>query len=113
LRIALCVEDKQEKLDVKKKDAANMTFIGLMLWCPTLDPAIRGSDTSLRPLLASTLVSTIVPWDSVTRFFASGFFPESVSPQPQGIPLGLFQILGDIRKSRCTTTGGKFFHKFL
>jgi hypothetical protein len=40
--------------------------------------------------------------DSVTRFFASGFF-ESVSPQPQSIPLGPFQIFskirGDIRKS--------------
>jgi hypothetical protein len=35
------------------------------------------------------------------RFFASGFFHESVSP------LGTFQIFskicGDIRKSRCTT----------
>ncbi len=49
-------------------------------------------------------------------FFASGFFHESVSPQPQSIPLGPFQIFskirGDIRKSRCTTgindTGGKF-----
>jgi hypothetical protein len=44
--------------------------------------------------------------DSVTRFFASGFFHEAVSPQPQSIPCG------DIRKSRCTTglndTGGKF-----
>jgi hypothetical protein len=44
------------------------------------------------------------------------FFHKSVSPQPQSIPLGLFRIfskiLGDIRKSRCTTsindTGGKF-----
>jgi hypothetical protein len=30
--------------------------------------------------------------DSVTRFFASGFFHESVSPQPQSIPLGTFRI---------------------
>ncbi len=50
------------------------------------------------------------------RFFASGFFHQSVSPQPQSIPLGPFRIFlkirGDIRKSRCTTgvndTGGKF-----
>ncbi len=39
---------------------------------------------------------------SVTRFFASGFFHESVSHQPQSIPLGPFQIFskirGDIRK---------------
>jgi hypothetical protein len=38
------------------------------------------------------------------RSFASG---ESVSPQPQSIPLGPFQIFskirGDIRKSKCTT----------
>jgi hypothetical protein len=48
-------------------------------------------------------------------FFSSGFFHESVSSQPQSIPLRLFQIFskihGDIRKSRCTTgindTGGK------
>jgi hypothetical protein len=65
--------------------------------------------------------------DNVTRFFATGFFHESVSPQPQSIPLGPFQkflkTLEDIRKSRCTTgvndtesiivsginnTGGKF-----
>ncbi len=30
--------------------------------------------------------------DSVTRFFASGFFPVSVSPRPQSIPLGPFWI---------------------
>ncbi len=49
-------------------------------------------------------------------FWFSGFFYESVSPQPQSIPLGPFQIFSkirkDIRKSRCTTgvndTGGKF-----
>ncbi len=58
--------------------------------------------------------------DSVTRFFASGLFHESVSTQPQSIPVGPFQIFskirGDIRKSRCTTgindTGGKFCHQF-
>jgi hypothetical protein len=46
--------------------------------------------------------------------FCLWFFHESVSPQPQSIPLGPFQIflkiLGDIRKSRCTAgindTGG-------
>jgi hypothetical protein len=50
------------------------------------------------------------------EFFASGFFHESVSPQPQSIPLRPFQIIskicGDIRNSRSTTgvndTGGKF-----
>jgi hypothetical protein len=45
--------------------------------------------------------------DNVTRFFATGFFHESVSPQHQSIPLGPFQkflkTLEDIRKSRCTT----------
>jgi hypothetical protein len=54
--------------------------------------------------------------DSVTRFFASGFFHESPSSKPLKITLGSFRIfskiLGDIRKSRCTTgvndTGGKF-----
>jgi hypothetical protein len=54
------------------------------------------------------------------RFFASGFFDESVSPQPQSSPLGPFRIFskirGDIRKSRCTTgindTGGKVLHHF-
>ncbi len=55
------------------------------------------------------------------RFFASGFFHESVSPQPHSIPLGPFRICsnirGDIRKSRCTTgindTGGKFATSFV
>jgi hypothetical protein len=41
------------------------------------------------------------------RFFASGFFHESVSPPPQSIPFRPFQIFskicGDIRESRCTT----------
>ncbi len=54
--------------------------------------------------------------DSVTRFFASGIFLESVSQKPLIIPLGSFQIfskiLGDIRSSRFATgvndAGGKF-----
>jgi hypothetical protein len=49
------------------------------------------------------------------EIFASGFFHESVSPQPRSIPLGPFKIFskirGEIRKSRCTTgindNGGK------
>ncbi len=52
----------------------------------------------------------------MSRDFLLLFFYESVSPQPQSIPLGPFQIFskirGDIRKSSCTTgvndTGGKF-----
>jgi hypothetical protein len=39
--------------------------------------------------------------------FCCWFFYESVSPQPQSIPLGTLRIFskirGDIRKSRCTT----------
>ena len=54
--------------------------------------------------------------DSVTRFFASGSFHESVSPQPQSIPLRPFRIFskiqGGIRSSRFVTgvndTGGKW-----
>jgi hypothetical protein len=61
------------------------------------------------------------------EIFCFWFFHESVSPQPQSIPLRPFRIFskirGDIRKSRCTTgindtsskfatgingTGGKF-----
>ncbi len=53
--------------------------------------------------------------DSVTRFFASGFFLESVSRKPLIIPLGSFRIFskirGDIRSSMFATgvsdTGGK------
>ncbi len=45
--------------------------------------------------------------DSVTRFFASGFFLEPVSPKPLIIPLGPFgifpKIRGDIRSSRFAT----------
>jgi hypothetical protein len=54
--------------------------------------------------------------DSDTRFSDSSFFHESYSPKPLKITLGHFKffskILGDIRKSMCTTginhTGGKF-----
>jgi hypothetical protein len=50
------------------------------------------------------------------EIFCFWFFYESVSPQPQSVPLGPFRIFskirGDIRKSTCTTgvndTGGKF-----
>jgi hypothetical protein len=50
------------------------------------------------------------------EIFCFWFFDESVSPQPQSIALGPFQIFskirGDNRKARCTTginvTGGKF-----
>jgi hypothetical protein len=47
------------------------------------------------------------------RFSTSGFFHESVSPQPLSIPLGPFRIFSkiprDIRSSRFATgdTGGK------
>jgi hypothetical protein len=48
---------------------------------------------------------------SVTRFYASSSFHESVSPQPQSIPLILFRIFskirGDIRSLRFAT-GGKW-----
>ncbi len=54
--------------------------------------------------------------DSVIRSFLLFFFHESVPPQPQSIPLGPFQICGDICKSRCTIgvndTGGRFATSF-
>jgi hypothetical protein len=59
--------------------------------------------------------------ETVSRnFLLLVFFINQFPPQPQSIPLRLFQIFskirGDIRKSRCTTgindTGGKFFHQF-
>ncbi len=54
--------------------------------------------------------------DSVRRFFASGFFHESVSTKPLIIPLGPFRffskISGDIRSTRVAAgvvdTGGKW-----
>jgi hypothetical protein len=50
------------------------------------------------------------------RFWTFGFFHESVSPNPLGIPLGVFRIFSKIcryiRSSRCTTgvvdTSGKW-----
>jgi hypothetical protein len=50
------------------------------------------------------------------EIFCFWFFYESVSPQPQSVPLGPFRIFskihGDIHKSRCTTgindNGDKF-----
>jgi hypothetical protein len=45
-------------------------------------------------------------------FLLMVFFHESVSPQPQRIPLRPFRIFSKIRNSRCTNgindTGGKF-----
>ncbi len=69
----------------------------------------------VKPFL-SELVYIVHKRDSVTRFFASGSFHESVSPQPQSIPLrrfGIFsKIRGGIRSSRFATavtdTGGKW-----
>jgi hypothetical protein len=54
-------------------------------------------------------------WVKIIHGKSSGFFDESVSPQPQSIALGPFTIFsnirGDNRKTRCTTgindTGGK------
>jgi hypothetical protein len=50
------------------------------------------------------------------EIFCFCFFYESVSPQPQSIPLGPFQffskICGDIHKSRCTTAFKDPFGKF-
>ncbi len=62
--------------------------------------------------LRITYSSALLLKDSVTRFFASGFFHESVSPQPQNIPLGPFWIFSKIRGRGqichwCQRTGGK------
>ncbi len=66
-----------------------------------------GEDDSWKKPEAKNLVTLSLEKDSVRRFFASGFFHESVSPQPQSIPLRPFRsfskIHGDIRESRCTT----------
>ncbi len=58
--------------------------------------------------------------DSVTRFFASGFLHESVSPQPQSIPLGPFRVFFENSRrysqvkvtAGINDTGGKFCHQF-
>jgi hypothetical protein len=68
-----------------------------------------------------TNISININLDINEKIFGFWFFHESVSPHPQSIPLGPFQIFmkvcGDIRKSRCTTgindTGGKFCHQLL
>jgi hypothetical protein len=62
--------------------------------------------TQIRTKAEWSFLFTPLQRDSVTRFFASGFFLKSVSPQPliTRIPLGPFQIFskipGDIRSSR-------------
>jgi hypothetical protein len=102
--------------------------------------AVRSTAGSTRLRVTESL--STFKMDSVTRFFASGFFHESSSPKPMKIKLGSFQtfskFLGDICKSRGTTciidnsskfsagvkytsgkpsakikdTGGKFFHQY-
>jgi hypothetical protein len=44
------------------------------------------------PLLCHFMILQYLSRDSVTRFFASCSFRESVSPQPQSIPLRPFQF---------------------
>jgi hypothetical protein len=61
-------------------------------------------------------MTTVFKRGSVTRFFAFGFFHESVSPKPLIMPIGPFQIFlkirGDLCSSRFPTgvvdTGGKW-----
>ncbi len=57
---------------------------------------------------AATQCSYITLKRTVSQDFCFWFFHESVSPQPQSIPLGPFRIFSkirwDIRKSRCTTS---------
>ncbi len=73
------------------------------------------SDSDKVPGLVCSIKGTVS-----TRFFAFGFFHESVSTQPQSSPLGPFRIFSkirvDIRKSSCTTgindTGGKHWEQY-
>jgi hypothetical protein len=75
-----------------------------------------GDTDPWKKLEVENLVSDSPYRGSVMRFFASGFFHQSVSPQPQSIPIGPFRIFskirGDICISRLTTgvvdTGGKW-----
>ncbi len=77
--------------------------------------ATRKTQPVLKHLSLPRYHSTI-KGTGVTRFFASGFFLEPVSPKPLTIPFGPFQIFskirGDIRSSRFATgvneTGGKW-----
>jgi hypothetical protein len=74
---------------------------------------VLASDTVILPAWESC---TSYKRDSGTRFFASDFFHESVSPKPLIIPLGPFRIFlnihEDIGSSRFATgvvdTGGKW-----
>jgi hypothetical protein len=52
--------------------------------------------------------------DSVTRYFASGFFHELPFPKPLIITLGSFQIFFENlrRYLQVNDTGGKFCHQF-
>jgi hypothetical protein len=68
-----------------------------------------GRRTGIQQGEASGLVKIVIGNPlSVTRFFASGFFHQSVGPPPQSIPLGPFRIFSkirrDIRSSRLTTS---------
>jgi hypothetical protein len=88
------------------------------------DGFIKGMYNNSSPNHYNIISCNYVYWEgsikgTVSRdFLLLVFFDESVSPQPQGVPLGPFRIFskirGDIRKSRCTTgvndtgdTGGK------
>jgi hypothetical protein len=97
-------------------------FEGLPFWCLLDILPIRNEVgdvvlflLSYKDITNEYSESRYIYRDNVTRFFASGFFHESVSPQLQSIPIRPFQffskICRDIRTSRCTTginnTGGR------
>ncbi len=97
-----------------------------IIWQKILRDSFRTAKflTRMLSLILRWIFFSLRPWAPLKgqchEIFCFCFFYESVSPQPQSIPLGPFQIFskirGDIRKSRRTTgvndTGGKFCHQF-
>jgi hypothetical protein len=82
-------------------DSSGYFSLSILSCC---DDQIYSQRCNCRPYFAQQcyLPTTLKARECVTRFFATGFFHESVSPQPQSIPLRPFRIFskirGDIRK---------------
>ncbi len=99
----LCNSDKSSNMSVEyiEQSAQKLWRMAPALHCTALDKKEGKKDDRWSQVLKHHLnfkkERFTLSRDSVTRFFASGSFHESVSPQPQSIPSRPFRIFSKIR----------------
>jgi hypothetical protein len=128
-------------LEEEKNSPPSTNTVLLRQWCQAVTAGNRynsleeNKEAFLRMALTNPYTEHLKKQNAfrytVTTFFASGLFMNHLPPSPLKITLGSFRIfskiLGDIRKSRCTTrinntdgkiaagindNGSKFCHQF-